>query len=137
MDRIPILYVKGEEAVAEDLRLVVSLDPQSLSRMERSKTLLQFAQNIFVHPVTLSWRRPQSSLTKPDADRHLQLIPLIPGANRLGKRCITSAAAFPWASIGPATDRPRVGRPKTEAEVARCRSLPEEQILYERGSAQD
>src|SRR6266516_2750096 len=72
MDRIPILYVKGEEAVAEDLRLVVSLDPQSLSRMERSKTLLQFAQNIFVHPVTLSWRRPQSSLMKPDAGRHLQ-----------------------------------------------------------------
>src|SRR6266480_5009326 len=83
MDRIPILYVKGEEAVAEDLRLVVSLDPQSLSRMERSKTLLQFAQNIFVHPVTLSWRRPQSSLMKPDAGRHLQPIPLIPGANHV------------------------------------------------------
>ncbi len=40
-------------------------------------------------------------------------------------------------SIGPVTDGPRVGRPKTEAEIGRCRSLPEEQILDERSSAQD
>jgi hypothetical protein len=39
-------------------------------------------------------------------------------------------------SIGSATDRVRFGRPKTEAEIGRCRSLPEEQILDERGSAQ-
>jgi hypothetical protein len=39
--------------------------------------------------------------------------------------------------IGPAKDRARVGRPRTEAEIGRCRSLPEEQILDERGSAQD
>ena len=54
MDRIPIPYVKGEEALAEDLCLVVRLDTQSLSRMERSETLLQFAQDIFVHGTTSS-----------------------------------------------------------------------------------
>src|SRR5450755_4155717 len=31
MDRIPVLYVKGEQAFAEDLRLVVPLDTHSLS----------------------------------------------------------------------------------------------------------
>jgi hypothetical protein len=31
MDRIPVLYVKEEETLAEDLRLVVRLDPQTLS----------------------------------------------------------------------------------------------------------
>jgi hypothetical protein len=46
--------VKGEEALAEDLRLVIRLDPQSLSRVERSKTLLQFAEDIFVHPAIRS-----------------------------------------------------------------------------------
>src|ERR1700730_14129033 len=54
MDRIPVLYVKGEEALAEDLCLVVRLNPQSLSRMERSETLLHFAQDIFVHGTTSS-----------------------------------------------------------------------------------
>jgi hypothetical protein len=49
MDRIPVLYVKGEQALAEDLRLVVRLDTQSLSRVEQSETFLQFAQDIFVH----------------------------------------------------------------------------------------
>jgi len=38
MYRIPVRYVKGEEALAEDLCLVVRLDTQSLSRMERSDT---------------------------------------------------------------------------------------------------
>src|SRR5712664_700262 len=54
MDRIPALYVKGEEALAEDLRLLVRLDAQSLSRVERFETLLQFAQDIFVHELTSS-----------------------------------------------------------------------------------
>jgi hypothetical protein len=54
MDRIPVHYVKGEEAVAEDLCLVVRLDTQSLSRLERSETLLQFAHDIFVHGTTSS-----------------------------------------------------------------------------------
>src|SRR5438067_4991696 len=54
MDRIPIPDVKGEEAVAEDLCLVVRLDTQSLSRMERSETPFQFAQYIFVHGTTSS-----------------------------------------------------------------------------------
>src|ERR1700682_2184348 len=54
MDQIPALYVKGEEALAEDLRLLVRLDAQSLSRVERSETFLQFAQDIFVHGITSS-----------------------------------------------------------------------------------
>src|SRR5450756_653474 len=54
MNRIPVLYVKGEQAFAEDLRLVVRLDTQSLSRAERSETCLQFAQDIFVHGITSS-----------------------------------------------------------------------------------
>src|SRR5664280_3625807 len=54
MDRIPILYVKGDKALAEILRLVVRLDAQSLSRVERSETFLQFAQDIFVHGITSS-----------------------------------------------------------------------------------
>jgi len=40
--------------LAENLSLVVRLNPQSLSRMERSKTLLQFAEDIFVHPAIRS-----------------------------------------------------------------------------------
>src|SRR5665811_782813 len=52
MDRIPVLYVKGEKALAEDLRLVVRLDAQSLSRVERSETFLQLRQNVLVHLVT-------------------------------------------------------------------------------------
>src|SRR5258705_339655 len=54
MDRIPIPYVKGEEALAEDLRLLVRLDAQSQSRVERSETFLQFAQDILVHGITSS-----------------------------------------------------------------------------------
>jgi hypothetical protein len=38
MDRIPIPYVKEDEVLAEDLRLVVGLDTQSLFRVERSET---------------------------------------------------------------------------------------------------
>src|ERR1700722_9800186 len=54
MDRIPVLYVKGEQAFAEDLRLVVPLDTHSLSCAERSETFLQFAEDIFVHGITSS-----------------------------------------------------------------------------------
>src|SRR5450759_5052909 len=54
MDRMPILYVKGEQTFAEDFRLMVRLDTQSLSRTERSETFLQFAQDIFVHGITSS-----------------------------------------------------------------------------------
>src|ERR1700719_4113653 len=53
MDRIPVLYVKGEQAFAEDLRLVDPLDTHSLSCAERSKTFLQFAQDV-VHGITSS-----------------------------------------------------------------------------------
>src|SRR3984893_6832932 len=52
MDRIPIPYVKEEEALAEDLRLMVRLDAQSLSRVERSERFLHFAKDIFVHGIT-------------------------------------------------------------------------------------
>ena len=44
MDRIRILDVKEDEAVTEDLRLMVRLDIQSLSRVEWSETLLQFSE---------------------------------------------------------------------------------------------
>src|SRR5258708_15154228 len=54
MDRIPIPYVKGEEALAEYLCLLVRLDAQSLSRVERSETFLQFAQDILVHGIISS-----------------------------------------------------------------------------------
>src|SRR4029077_10696503 len=54
MDRIPVLDVNGEQAFAEDLVRVVRLDTQSLSRVERSETFLQFAQDIFVHGITSS-----------------------------------------------------------------------------------
>src|ERR1700730_9352157 len=54
VDRIPIPYVKEDEALAEDLRLVVGLDAQSLFRVERSETFRYFAQDIFVHGITSS-----------------------------------------------------------------------------------
>src|ERR1700692_4716655 len=54
MDRIPVLYVKGEQAFAEDLRLVVPLDSHSFPYAERSETFLQFAQDILVHGITSS-----------------------------------------------------------------------------------
>src|SRR6202171_5783104 len=54
MDRIPIPYVKEDEALAKDLCFVVRLDPQSLSCVERPETFLQFAQYIFVHGITSS-----------------------------------------------------------------------------------
>jgi hypothetical protein len=40
--------------LAKDLCLVVRLDPQSLSCVDRSETFLQFAQDIFVHGLTSS-----------------------------------------------------------------------------------
>jgi hypothetical protein len=40
--------------LAEDFCLVVRLDTQSLSRVERSETFLQFVQDIFVHGITSS-----------------------------------------------------------------------------------
>src|SRR5947209_9191119 len=49
MDRIPVRDVKGEKALAEDLCLMIRLDSQSLFRMKRSETLLQFAQDIVSH----------------------------------------------------------------------------------------
>src|SRR6202051_1071579 len=67
MDRIPVLYVKGEQAFAEDLRLVVPLDTHSLSCAERSETFLQFAQDILVHGITSSRNRldvPWGHLTR-------------------------------------------------------------------------
>jgi hypothetical protein len=54
MERIPIPYVKEDEALAEDLRLVVRLDAQSLFREERSETFLKFAQDVIGHGTTSS-----------------------------------------------------------------------------------
>src|SRR5947209_6539286 len=52
MDRIPVLYVKGQKASAEDFCLTIRLDSQSQSRMERSETLLQSAQDLVLHGTT-------------------------------------------------------------------------------------
>src|ERR1700693_3832015 len=54
MDRIPVLYVKEEETLAEDSPLVVHFDSQTLSCVQPSETFLQFAQDIFVHGITSS-----------------------------------------------------------------------------------
>jgi hypothetical protein len=72
MDRIPIPYVKEEEALAEDLRLVVRLDAQSLSRVERSETFLQFAKDIFVHGIT-SPKSARPSMGASGLARHLRV----------------------------------------------------------------
>jgi hypothetical protein len=42
MDRIPILDMKKIHAMAEDMCLIVLLDPEPLSRMQPSEALLQF-----------------------------------------------------------------------------------------------
>jgi hypothetical protein len=54
MERIPIPYVKGDEALADDLLLVVRLDSQSQSCVVRPKTFFQFAQDVLVHEITSS-----------------------------------------------------------------------------------
>src|ERR1700730_15999468 len=72
MDRIPIPYVKGEEALAEDLRPVVRLDAQSLPRVERSETFLQFAKDIFVHGIT-SPKSARPSMAASGPARHLRV----------------------------------------------------------------
>src|ERR1700686_877456 len=72
MDRIPIPYVKGEEALAEDFRLVVRLDAQSLSRVERSETFLQFTKDIFVHGIT-SPKSARPSMQASGSARHLRV----------------------------------------------------------------
>src|SRR3979490_2438523 len=82
MDRIPVLYVKGEEVFAEDLRLVVRLDAQSLSRVERSETFLQFAKDIFVHGIT----SPKSARPSMGASGPCQTPQSIPLGRRLGTR---------------------------------------------------
>jgi hypothetical protein len=46
--------MKEGESLAEDLRLVIGLDPQSLSCVDRSETLLQFMQDVVVHGITSS-----------------------------------------------------------------------------------
>src|SRR6476660_1917709 len=46
--------MKEGKPLAKDLCFVVSLDPQSLSCVERSETFLQFAQDILVHGITSS-----------------------------------------------------------------------------------
>src|SRR3977135_3929569 len=60
MDRIPIRYMKEDEALAEDLRLAVGLDAQSLFRVERSETFREFAQDLFVQGITSSGIRCDS-----------------------------------------------------------------------------
>jgi hypothetical protein len=44
--------MKEGKPLAEDLRFVIDLDSQSLSCMDWSETLLQFAQDICVHGIT-------------------------------------------------------------------------------------
>jgi hypothetical protein len=46
--------MKEDKPLAEDLRFVIGLDSQSLSGVDRSETLLQFAQDICVHGITSS-----------------------------------------------------------------------------------
>ena len=46
MDRIPILYVKESQALAECLRFVIGLDPKSPLRMNASETLLQLGKKV-------------------------------------------------------------------------------------------
>src|SRR6266404_3518197 len=82
MDRIPIPYVKGEEVLAEDLRLVVRLDAQSLSRVERSETFLQFAKDILVHGIT----SPKSARPSLGAPGPARLFRVFLSADRLGAR---------------------------------------------------
>src|SRR3981081_4121123 len=109
MDRIPALYVKGEEALAEDLRLLVCLDAQSLSRVERSETFLQFAQDIFVHGITSSEIGSTfHGSTRPC--QTLQSIPFgrLPGSTKSWKifrplpRCLWGRQQFLLAGLGAA-----------------------------------
>jgi hypothetical protein len=65
------VIVRGE-ALAEDLRLVVRLDAQSLSRVERSETFLQFAKDIFVHGIT-SPKSARPSMAASGPARHLRV----------------------------------------------------------------
>jgi hypothetical protein len=46
--------MKEGKPLAEDLRFVIGLDSQSLSGVDWSETLLQFAQDICVHGITSS-----------------------------------------------------------------------------------
>ncbi|HUL73276.1 MAG TPA: hypothetical protein VLT86_09245 [Vicinamibacterales bacterium] len=46
---IPVLDMEEVEATAEDARLVISLDPEPLFRMEPSETPLQCLKNIRLH----------------------------------------------------------------------------------------
>jgi len=46
--------MKEDKPLAKDLRFVIGLDSQSLSGVDRSETLLQFAQDICVHGITSS-----------------------------------------------------------------------------------
>src|SRR2546430_17454969 len=82
MDGIPIPYVKGEEVLAEDLRLVVRLDAQSLSRVERSETFLQFAKDILVHGIT----SPKSARPSMGAPGPARLFRVFLSADCLGAR---------------------------------------------------
>src|ERR1700676_4400377 len=90
MDRIPVLYVKEEETLAEDLPLVVHLDPQTLSCVQRSETFLQFAQDIFVHGITSS--EIGSTFMGPSGPaRHLKIFL---SAGCLGARVLEDFPAF-------------------------------------------
>jgi hypothetical protein len=46
--------MKEDKPLAKDLRFVIGLDSQSLSGVDWSETLLQFAQDICVHGITSS-----------------------------------------------------------------------------------
>jgi anthranilate/para-aminobenzoate synthase component I len=56
MTRIPVFNVKEVDALAENTCLVISLDAETLFRVQTSETLLQIFSNVFAH------LRPNSDL---------------------------------------------------------------------------
>jgi hypothetical protein len=59
--------------LAKDLRFVILLDPQSLSCVDRSETLLQFAQDILVHGIISLRKSARSSMRASASARHYRV----------------------------------------------------------------
>jgi hypothetical protein len=49
VDRIPVLDVEKIQPLAEQLRLVVALDSETLARIDAPETPLQFRQDLLLH----------------------------------------------------------------------------------------
>jgi hypothetical protein len=47
---IPVFEMKKREALAEDPRFMIGLDAQALPGMQTAEALLQFDQNVLMHP---------------------------------------------------------------------------------------